>query len=131
VYLKNVAARMERQLRPGDTLARLGGDEFAVLAPQVRNRREVEEIALRLERCFDDSFAVEGNLIKGSASIGVALYPEDARTKDGLLNCADAAMYVAKRARRWLGQAQTVQAEAAAGAPAGEESAAGVISNSA
>ncbi len=100
LYLKNVAARMGRQLRPGDTLARLGGDEFAVLSPHVRNRRDVEEIALRLERCFDDPFAVEGSVIEGSASIGVALYPEDARTKDGLLHWADAAMYVVKRARR-------------------------------
>jgi diguanylate cyclase (GGDEF)-like protein len=48
VYLQEMAQRMRRQLRPGDTLARLGGDEFAVVVPAVRNRAEAEEIALRL-----------------------------------------------------------------------------------
>ena len=98
-YLKKVAARMERHLRPGDTLARLGGDEFAVLAAQVACRRDAEEIVRRLEGCFDDPFAVEAQVIRGSASIGMALYPEDGTTKDALLNVADAAMYAQKNAR--------------------------------
>jgi diguanylate cyclase (GGDEF)-like protein len=99
-YLKKVTARMQGQLRPEDTLARVGGDEFAVLAPRVRCRGEAEEIALRLERCYDDPFAVDGNIIRGSASIGLALYPEDGTTKDALLNAADAAMYVEKRMKQ-------------------------------
>lgn len=104
LYLQQVAARMKQQVRPGDTLARLGGDEFAALVPQVRTRAEVEEIAMRLECCFDKPFDLEGTVIQGSASIGSALYPDDATTRDGLLNCADAGMYAAKRTRRWLGQ---------------------------
>ena len=56
LYLQEVAQRMKRQLRPGDTLARLGGDEFAVLVPVVHNRDEVEEIAARLEFCFHEPF---------------------------------------------------------------------------
>jgi diguanylate cyclase (GGDEF)-like protein len=99
IYLQEAAVRMKRQLRPGDMLARLGGDEFAVLVPGVRNRAVVEDIALRLRFCFDDPFALEGKLIEGSASIGVALYPEDATTKDGLLNAADSAMYASKQSR--------------------------------
>jgi GGDEF domain-containing protein len=55
---------------------------------------------LRLERCFDDPFTVDGNVIRGSASIGLALYPEDGTTKDALLNAADAAMYVEKRMKQ-------------------------------
>jgi diguanylate cyclase (GGDEF)-like protein len=100
LYLQQVAIRMKRQLRPADVLARLGGDEFAVLVPQVRNRAEVEEIALRLERCFDDPFAADAYLLHGSASVGIALYPENAATKDGLLSFADAAMYAAKHHRK-------------------------------
>jgi diguanylate cyclase (GGDEF)-like protein len=100
VYLQEVAQRMKRQLRPGDMLARLGGDEFAVIVQPVHNRTEVEEIAARLEHCFDESFAVEGGQIFGSASVGIALYPEDATNRDGLLSTADAAMYVAKQARK-------------------------------
>jgi len=100
VYLQNVAQRMKRQLRPGDILARLGGDEFAAVVAAVRNRTEVEEIALRLEGCFDELFAAEGRQIHGSASVGIALYPEDATDRDGLLNAADAAMYATKQSRK-------------------------------
>jgi diguanylate cyclase (GGDEF)-like protein len=97
IYLQEAAVRMKRQLRPGDMLARLGGDEFAVLVPVVQQRPDVEEIALRLERCFDEPFAVDGYRLYGSASVGVALYPEDATTRDSMLRVADAAMYVAKK----------------------------------
>jgi diguanylate cyclase (GGDEF)-like protein len=79
-------------------LARLGGDEFAVLVPQVHNRAGAEEIAQRLAESFNEPFAVEGEFIKGSASVGVALYPEDATSKDSLLSAADAAMYKEKHA---------------------------------
>jgi diguanylate cyclase (GGDEF)-like protein len=100
LYLQEVAQRMKRQLRPGDTLARLGGDEFAALVPAVHNRQAVEEIALRLERCFGQPFTLDGCILRGSASVGIALFPEDGETKDSLLRAADAAMYVAKNARR-------------------------------
>jgi len=100
LYLQEVASRMKRQLRSHDMLARLGGDEFAALVPVVRSRAEVEEIALRLEHCFDEAFAVEGYVLRGAASVGVALYPEDATTRDSLLSFADTAMYVAKHEKR-------------------------------
>jgi len=57
-------------------------------------------VAMRLERCFDAAFKLGKPIIAGTASIGIALFPEDATTKDGLLNAADAAMYRAKNARR-------------------------------
>ena len=106
LYLQEVALRMTRQLRPGDILARLGGDEFSALVPEVRCRAKVEEIALRLERSFDEPFAVEGYVLRGSASVGIALYPEDAATGDALLSAADAAMYVAKHIKHQVRQAQ-------------------------
>jgi diguanylate cyclase (GGDEF)-like protein len=106
LYLQEVANRMKRQLRGPDMLARLGGDEFAVLLPRVRNRAEVEEIAHRLERSLDEPFAAEGYVVHGSASKGIALYPEDGSTKDALLSAADAAMYVNKHIRRENKQAQ-------------------------
>jgi diguanylate cyclase (GGDEF)-like protein len=100
LYLKEVALRMKRRLRPHDMLARLGGHEFAVLASRVRSRTEVEEVARRLERSFDDLYAVDGYVLQGSASVGIALYPEDGTTRDSLLSAVDAAMYVAKQTRR-------------------------------
>ena len=79
--------------------ARLGGDEFAALVPLVRSRAEVEEIAQRLERCFDEPVVLEELALTGSASVGFALYPQDAASRDDLLNTADAAMYKAKNTK--------------------------------
>ncbi|HWG20333.1 MAG TPA: GGDEF domain-containing protein, partial [Terracidiphilus sp.] len=97
LYLQEIAERMKRQLRPGDILARLGGDEFAALVPQVRSRADVEEIAGRLERCFDEPFSLDGYPLRGSGSVGIAVFPEDGATGDALLGAADATMYEAKR----------------------------------
>ncbi len=104
LYLQGVAKRMKHQLRAHDMLARLGGDEFAVLLPSVRSRAAAEEIAARLERCFDDPFTVEGNILHGAASVGIALYPENGATTDSLLSASDTAMYQAKNARKEIAQ---------------------------
>jgi len=100
LYLQQAAIRMKQQLRAVDTIARLGGDEFAVLVPAVRGRADVEEIAFRLERSFDAPFTVDGAILHPSASVGIALYPEDGTTRDSILSAADAAMYVRKHTRR-------------------------------
>ena len=99
MYLQEAALRMKHQLRPGDTLARLGGDEFAVVVASVHNRSDIHEIAHRLEHSFDNPFAVGGHVVHGSASVGIALYPEDADSADSLLRTADAAMYAVKQSR--------------------------------
>jgi diguanylate cyclase (GGDEF)-like protein len=115
-YLQEVALRLRRQLRPHDKLARLGGDEFAALVPVVRSRAEVEEIAQRLERSFDEPFALEELVLTGSASVGIALYPEDGANRDDLLNAADAAMYITKNAKRQIEKrlTQSLQSELSA-----------------
>jgi diguanylate cyclase (GGDEF)-like protein len=100
LYLQEVALRMKRQLRGQDMLARLGGDEFAILVPLVRSRAGGEEITHRLERCFDEPFVIEGCVLHGSASVGLAIYPEDGGTRDSLLSASDAAMYVAKHIKQ-------------------------------
>ena len=100
MYLREAALRMKHQLRAQDMLARLGGDEFAVLVPTVHSRAEVEEIVQRLEGSFETPFTFQGYVLHGSASVGVALYPEDGTTRDSLLSAADAAMYVAKQTRK-------------------------------
>jgi diguanylate cyclase (GGDEF)-like protein len=103
LLLQEAAMRMKRQLRGHDTLARIGGDEFAAAVSRVRSRAEVEEIALRLEHCFDDPISVEGVIIHGSATVGMALYPEDGASKNSLLSAADAAMYVRKHTKKTRG----------------------------
>lgn len=100
MYLQEVSLRMKRQLRTGDILGRLGGDEFAALVTVVRGRIDVEEIAQRLERCFDAPFTLAGYVLHGSASVGMAIYPTDGTTSDALMTAADSQMYSAKNSRR-------------------------------
>ncbi len=96
LYLQQVAQRFAEKLRGMDTLARVGGDEFIALIPTARSRTEVEEIGQRLVRSFETPFAIEGHVVEGSASIGIAIYPEDGLTKEELKRVADAAMYAQK-----------------------------------
>jgi diguanylate cyclase (GGDEF)-like protein len=100
LYLKEVTRRMKLQLRNGDTLARIGGDEFIALTPILRSRADAEEIALRLERCFDEHFRLDGYIFRGSASVGLAVYPEDGASQEELQRSADAAMYAHKQQKR-------------------------------
>jgi diguanylate cyclase (GGDEF)-like protein len=100
LYLKEVARRMKAQLRNVDMLARIGGDEFIALLPSLRSRADAEQIALRLERCFDGRFDLEGYTLRGSASVGLAVYPEDGASKEELQRSADAAMYAHKELKR-------------------------------
>lgn len=96
LYLQEVTKRLKHQLRPGDLLARLGGDEFAALIPSVGSRPDLDDIARRLEHCFDEPFTVRGYSLSGSASVGSAIYPEHGTTVESMLDAADAAMYMAK-----------------------------------
>ncbi|MCU1343825.1 MAG: diguanylate cyclase/phosphodiesterase with sensor(s) [Acidimicrobiia bacterium] len=96
--LVEVAARITSVLRATDTVARLGGDEFAILLGGNASAAEAVQAADRVLSCFSASF-VRGDVDHfASASIGVALWPEDCTTKAELLQHADLAMYKAKEA---------------------------------
>jgi diguanylate cyclase (GGDEF)-like protein len=95
--LRQVAGRLGRALRRGDTLARLGGDEFAVLLEGLPDRGAVAELAGRLQDALREPIALRGVAVELEASIGVALYPEHGTTVGTLLQRADVAMYEAKR----------------------------------
>jgi diguanylate cyclase (GGDEF)-like protein len=94
--LKLVAYRIEHSVRPGDVVARLGGDEFAVLLPAVREPGAAREVASRLRAALAEPVRLEGMTFQVEASVGIAIYPDDAGTFDLLMQRADVAMYVAK-----------------------------------
>jgi diguanylate cyclase (GGDEF)-like protein/PAS domain S-box-containing protein len=96
LLLREVALRLGSCVRDCDTLARLGGDEFIVLMAGIGSLEGAAIAARRVLAVFDAPFVIEGRQVFSGASIGIALYPEDAGDAEGLLKCADAAMYQAK-----------------------------------
>jgi diguanylate cyclase (GGDEF)-like protein len=94
--LAEVAQRLRGTLRREEYIGRLGGDEFAIVMPHIADRHEISSIAQRIGGVLTFPFCVDAYRFSLSASIGVAIYPDDAANRDELLACADAAMYSAK-----------------------------------
>jgi len=113
--LKLAAERLISCVPDTDLLARLGGDEFTVILNEVTDLDYVERIAARILQKLTEPFDLDGKQTYVSASIGIALFPDDAVEVDALLKCADQAMYVAKsegRSRwRYFTPAMQVAAE--------------------
>ena len=91
--LRDVAAALERVIRAQDTAARLGGDEFCVLAPETTPRGAVQ----LAERVSAAVTAATGGLETLSATVGTAVFPEDGRSAEELLQVADHRLLAAKR----------------------------------
>ena len=98
--LRQVAARLRTELRVSDTLARIGGDEFVIVTDADRPREMIAGLADRLIATLCASFDVMGCAIEIGGSIGIALYPQDGVTEDGLLRAADTALYRVKESGR-------------------------------
>jgi diguanylate cyclase (GGDEF)-like protein/PAS domain S-box-containing protein len=96
--LRAIAERLE-SLLPSDTLARLGGDDF-VLIQNIKNVEEAASLAQRILGVLTRPFTVEGRMLNVGVSIGISIYPNDARDFAELLKNADAAKYYAKESGR-------------------------------
>ncbi len=96
--LIRVASEVNALVRRNETLARLGGDEFALLVPNAREQ-EVIQLAERIVRAVGAiPFRFEGQNLRLTSSLGIALYPMHGTDADALITHADAAMYQAKQA---------------------------------
>ncbi|RYX81215.1 EAL domain-containing protein [bacterium] len=95
--LIEIASRLERCLRAGDTAARFGGDEFVILIDDVNNPRYATQIAERIVAALQEPFDVGGQKVYSSPSIGVAFASKGNETAEDMLRDADAAMYDAKK----------------------------------
>lgn len=95
--LKQIGPRLEMEMgeMPG-MVARLGGDEFAIFLPNIRNAPQAAVMGHRFLDAIGQVFDVEGYHTEISASIGVAVYPDQAENTSELLRYADVAMYNAK-----------------------------------
>ena len=108
LLLQTVAERLRQGVRPADLvarsdfddleldLARLGGDEFTVLIPELRHSDTAWAVAHRIQDILRRPFALAGRDVVVTASIGIAVYPEDGEDAQTLLKHADTAMYHAK-----------------------------------
>ena len=94
--LKVVAERLLARLRAADTAARLGGDEFIIILTTLTETIGAARVAQSLLCILSEVIVVDGHEVYVSASIGIALYPNDGDTTESLLCSADAAMYRAK-----------------------------------
>ena len=98
--LRQVAERLLSSMGGGDTVARLGGDEFVVLIPEVSDRAAVAACAIKALEALSAPVRVGRRELRLTASVGIALFPDDGDEADLLLRHADMAMYAAKRAGR-------------------------------
>jgi diguanylate cyclase (GGDEF)-like protein len=95
LLLIEVASRLSAQLSHDSMLARLGGDEFAVLLADAGPDQAID-VAVKLGAALAEPFALEGIVLRSSASVGISLFPDDGPDLSSLLRKADIAMYKAK-----------------------------------
>jgi diguanylate cyclase (GGDEF)-like protein len=98
--LIEVSRRLSGALRGGDTVARMSGDEFTLLATGLRSTGEAAFVAEKVMAVFRDPFVVAGQELYVTASLGVAVSPDDGTRPTVLLKNADTAMYRAKERGR-------------------------------
>jgi diguanylate cyclase len=114
--LRQVAARLIASVRESDAVGRFGGDEFLVLLSDVAGEPEVAAVAGKMLAALLGGGVDAGLPAELSASIGIALFPDDADTPLALIALADACMY---RSKRRGGASITFHSGRVAGAPGG------------
>lgn len=102
--LIEVARRLNACVRSGDTVARLGGDEFVVLLAGIVDPRDIVPVAEKIRSALARPVTAGTHVLHTSPSIGISVFPGDAKDLDGLLQAADIAMYQVKAAGRnaWM-----------------------------
>ncbi|OOZ43594.1 putative bifunctional diguanylate cyclase/phosphodiesterase [Solemya velum gill symbiont] len=96
LLLQEAAGRLKESLREIDVVSRLGGDEFLILVEKVHSQTDAARIAQKLLMVLDSPFNINGRQLTISASIGISMFPDDAKTASILIQHADMAMYKAK-----------------------------------
>jgi diguanylate cyclase (GGDEF)-like protein len=97
IVLKEIARRLQACVRDCDTAARYGGDEFVVLLTEIYGEENAALVAEKLLDSISQPIQTGSETVKVSASIGIAIFPNDGDTIEVLINLADKAMYVAKQ----------------------------------
>lgn len=100
LVLKRAGEIFLGRIRRSDTVARTGGDEFTVILEEPTCREDAEHVAQSLIQLLEEPCDLEGHLVRTGASVGIAIYPEDADDAEHLCIAADRRMYRQKNSRR-------------------------------
>jgi len=98
LMIKTVASRLQKCIGDSGFVARLGGDEFMVMLYGIKDTKEVANISQKILYSIQQPIDLGIHTFYSSASIGIALYPDDSLDKSSLLKFSDTAMYKAKEA---------------------------------
>ncbi|MBF0193543.1 MAG: ammonium transporter [Magnetococcales bacterium] len=98
--LKVVSDRLQKTVRTYDTVSRLGGDEFTVIIQNFNNSSELRKIAQHIISTTEQPIVLEAGEVSVSASVGIAIFPDDAENSQELIRSADMALYQAKDSGR-------------------------------
>ncbi|WP_305825974.1 GGDEF domain-containing protein [Sphingobium sp. AP50] len=94
--LVEVARRLTATVRSDDIIVRLGGDEFLILQTAIQHSDQADLLARRIVRHLSEPYLIDDMQMRVSVSIGIALAPTHGRDLDGLMQCADRALYRSK-----------------------------------
>ncbi len=94
--LVEVSKRLEHSVRNVDIVARLGGDEFTIVLCDIKGREDSMLIASKIIANLNEDFIINHEIIKIGASIGISIFPDQAKDSDDLIRLSDSAMYAAK-----------------------------------
>lgn len=96
ILLKDISGMIKENVREIDLVARYGGEEFSVILPET-DRKGAKIVAERIRKKIEENiFKAYDETLKATVSIGLAVYPEDAETKDNIIEKSDRALYAAK-----------------------------------
>jgi diguanylate cyclase (GGDEF)-like protein len=98
--LKAVAGRLKKCTRAADTVARIGGDEFTIVVQDIKSVGDITKLVEKIFSVFDFPFALQGNELFMTTSMGISIYPDDGEDAITLMKNADIAMYKAKNEGR-------------------------------
>ena len=98
--LQMVSFRLQDLVRKSDTVSRMGGDEFVLLLHKVTSKEGAAVLARKIVKAFHHPFECGGQTLQITASIGMAVFPEDGTDEETLLKKADIALYLAKEEGR-------------------------------
>ncbi|MEG3639892.1 bifunctional diguanylate cyclase/phosphodiesterase [Magnetococcus sp. PR-3] len=95
-----IARRENRQERDSDTISRLGGDEFSIILAELRAAEDAAIVARRTVALLEEPYEIEGQEVFLGGSLGISIYPQNAESLNGMIQCAERALGKAKEGGR-------------------------------